>query len=102
HHSPPSPHPLSLPDALPILARVHDPPRPAADVDDGPPRFLPPRRRPDRGADSSPKPTTRFDADRAAAADPRDGLERRRQPAGTRDRKSTRLNSSHDQISYAV
>src|SRR5688572_32558140 len=30
------------------------------------------------------------------------GIRRRRVPASCRDRKSTRLNSSHSQISYAV
>src|SRR5256886_6788787 len=35
-------------------------------------------------------------------ADPRSGLGQHRAPEGREDRKSTRLNSSHSQISYAV
>src|SRR2546430_6786230 len=50
-----------------------------------------------------PKETLRTELRDPFHAPPRgQHLERRQRPTGERDRKSTRLNSSHSQISYAV
>src|SRR5206468_8768726 len=98
---PTRPYPLSLPAALPIscLTREASPPPPW----------------PPAGGSTSPPPTTtssgptgRCTAWTTRAARSSD-LPRRQEaqagflvPGAGRDRKSTRLNSSHDQISYAV
>src|SRR2546428_8021219 len=63
------------------------------------------RSRPDDRADAGPLPPRRDRAPAQGGGDPR-GDQRPRGELGAdrpgRDRKSTRLNSSHDQISYAV
>src|SRR5207249_5627436 len=69
-----------------------------------PPSPLPPRR---RTAPSSPVRRSRRQSTRAGSRPPSSSLSPRRFPsgrvsAGTVDRKSTRLNSSHVSMSYAV
>src|SRR3712207_7007286 len=53
------------------------------------------------GGDDAPKPPA-GDTPGRSALTPRHGAGPRRPVAGARDRKSTRLNSSHANISYAV
>src|SRR3712207_8236447 len=57
-------------------------------------------RSPDRGREEDPALGRGFLA--APSQDQRDASEHRRQAATPQDRKSTRLNSSHANISYAV
>src|SRR2546429_3596512 len=86
---------LPLHDALPICAARGDgrwsrrspPPRPA-----------PPAGR--AGAPAAPRPTGT--PGRSLRRHPRRALRRRARCRGSADRKSTRLNSSHGYISYAV
>src|SRR5690606_41494115 len=86
-----SPHPPALPDALPILPPTKPPPptapRKPTKPSQRPPRTPPPG--PIRSV-SVHRPTSR------AIFILRPG------PKATPDRKSTRLNSSHVKISYAV
>src|SRR5206468_9660354 len=83
--------PLSLPAALPIW-------------NVGPRRRLDRRApRPDaRGARRPESAEPRVDIAGGVAASPVDPTARRDTARNIEDRKSTRLNSSHDQISYAV
>src|SRR2546430_13160146 len=78
--------PLSLPDALPI-ARARSGARPAERS----------RGRADRDDSDGIR-----GGQRGPLAGARDSLAARVPARGPRDRKSTRLNSSHSQISYAV
>src|SRR3712207_7219483 len=59
-----------------------------------------PRARADRRARRAPRPTGAGRAGRAGAVEP--PVERLPRPTAGGDRKSTRLNSSHANISYAV
>src|SRR5690606_41923850 len=86
-HPPPPPllYTLSLHDALPILpSQAHS--DLGGDGCDG---------APGRSGDRSPRGSAR-----AQSESPQHGIRRERR--GDRDRKSTRLNSSHVKISYAV
>src|SRR3712207_8758492 len=60
------------------------------------------RRRDRRGRDAGGRGTGRARAGAAGAAGPATGRGRPRQAVQPPDRKSTRLNSSHANISYAV
>src|SRR5206468_12678697 len=84
--APPHSYPLSLHDALPIssASSTIPPPRWAASP---PPQF------PRSGSTALPSRST------SATCSPGRAIITESRP---RDRKSTRLNSSHDQISYAV
>src|SRR3712207_8473407 len=79
-------YPLSLHDALPIFVNALDPVAPDGNV------AIPSH--PDRPARGARRP--------AAARDPGAAWRCRRCRDRARDRKSTRLNSSHANISYAV
>src|SRR5207249_11011239 len=99
HSPPPPPSPLSLHDALPIFARIR--------VDGAPPRHgacVTVERREERGfVDVRTQPSEAVAHDsggRAAPVVTIDSLPVRF--LGRADRKSTRLNSSHVSISYAV
>src|SRR5207249_9967401 len=94
---PPQLSPLSLHDALPISP---------ARQPTSPQRFKPARTVPPYG--SSTRSTPSISASAASLVTSTDPTTQRvatwwrRRPAASRDRKSTRLNSSHVSISYAV
>src|SRR5206468_8141440 len=96
--SPPELYPLSLPDALPILGRS------VAEDDPSRSRCASPHGRRGLGRFEGPDPalgtipTIRFGSRRRRIS-PKHGAW---QTGARLDRKSTRLYSSHDQISYAV
>src|SRR5688572_31690459 len=86
--------PPSLHAALPFLAeQPRDAIRPQRDADRRPRRRVPV----DQRADRAPRPDAL--EERRRTGDPR---RRGRDVAAPLDRKSTRLNSSHSQITYAV
>src|SRR5690606_40313505 len=84
---------LSLHDALPISRRRQRVRTDPARLHPPGPRHHPRNRRDQRGRDRGPAPHPGRDARHHPP---------RRCPLGTPDRKSTRLNSSHVKISYAV
>src|SRR5206468_5652716 len=88
----PTPHTLSLHDALPIFGLGV-----ALDV---PPLLVGREEAPERDHGAGRRELGLGDAQFRAA--PLTGQGRGRRGPGGQDRKSTRLNSSHDQISYAV
>src|SRR5206468_9055428 len=88
---PPASSPLSLHDALPISSRR---PVDVAETDDGRFRGVGGNRGGVPGLGAAVVP------DGAGGAPPPGSL--RPRGTGRRDRKSTRLNSSHDHISYAI
>src|SRR5206468_11457580 len=89
---------LSLHDALPISVLRAEQLRAAGDRRRRRRRSLRARREAVRGVEPRAGSVRRVPA-RAA---PADSVHQRRARRAARDRKSTRLNSSHDQISYAV